>query len=156
MSFREYQNRKKAKPTSVVHNSTTNSSETISSKNLNNHKSELLTDTDSLLTPRTLSLSNSFVPLPERDSTLLTTSVGLVPPSVTIQEISLPQQQTVEVSSNGPVFEPVSPSEEYPSLASSKERGILTIYFCIFCTIVDKTLCKFVNLVTVSSIFGDF
>jgi len=123
MSLREYQNRKKAKPTSVVHNSATNSNENVTSKNLSNYKSDLLADTDSLLTPRTLSLSNSFAPLPGRDSTLVTTNIGLLPPGVTIQEISQPQQQTIEVSSNGPMFEPVSPSEEYPSLGSSKERA---------------------------------
>lgn len=132
MSLREYRNRKKAKPISTVQNSNVNSNEAMISKTHINHQPVLLTDTDSLLTPRTVSLSNAFVTLPGRDTTLTTTTttaaaaaaVGVLRHDIHVPVISLPQQQNLDTSSNGPMFEPVSPSEDFSSIDSTKERGM--------------------------------
>ena len=134
MSLREYRNRKKAKPIPTVQNSNVNSNEAMISKTHINHQPVLLTDTDSLLTPRTVSLSNAFVTLPGRDTTLTTTTttaaaaaaaVGVLRHDIHVPVISLPQQQNLDTSSsNGPMFEPVSPSEDFSSIDSTKERGM--------------------------------
>lgn len=114
MSLREYRNRKKSKPLS---NNMASSHETLVSKALNTHQSMLLTDTDSLLTPRTLSLSIGFGSVSGRDSGLVTA------PERTPAHSGLVQQLDAEAVPNGQIFEPVSPGDDFCSADITKQRG---------------------------------
>ena len=124
MSLREYRNRKKSKPSlSITQNNIAHNSEHVPNKPLINHQSVLLPDTDSLLTPRTVSLSSTFATSLGRDTTL-TTSVASHQGETNSRENSTTQHNNIEnSSSNGPMFEPVSPSEDFSTADSLKEKG---------------------------------
>lgn len=136
MSLREYRNRKKAKPSSTATTSITartartaattvdvNSTVIInhdiftSTSTITSLQSALLADADSLLIPRTVSLSTGFVTGSGKESTSTTASVPSPTPT------ALAQQYSIDTAINGQIFEPVSPSEDFTSNDTIKEKG---------------------------------
>ncbi|XP_065066638.1 uncharacterized protein LOC135692444 [Rhopilema esculentum] len=106
MSLREYRNRKKTKPAATLIHGASTINEGLAAKTLS--QSILFTDTDSLLTPRTLSLSTGFTPLSGKDVTLTTSSSDSVS-MTTLMSSQIP----IQTPSTEPLFEPVSPSEDF-------------------------------------------
>ena len=106
MSLIEYRNRQRTKPATTTGSSSISQPvETAVSITMPQTSSSLLNATDSLLTPRTLSLSASFPSHQESD-------VKETSPVASVTSVPSAGLSHVVASANGPVFEPVSPSED--------------------------------------------
>ena len=124
MSLREYRNRKKTKPAATLIHGASTINEGLAAKTLS--QSILFTDTDSLLTPRTLSLSTGFTPLSCKDVTLTTSSSDSVS-MTTLMSSQIP----IETPSTEPLFEPVSPGDDFVAETMPNDEGTLCVIHLI-------------------------